>query len=125
MPYFPYSRQDKLGSTRTSLASKLLTKMLKISGADRIVTLNAHSEDICRFSHLPVINMKCDLFLMERFMNVNRSRKYVLVAPDAGSEKSCLKIMSSCDILGAMIHKGKTLKCKFNTKCGYRACSQK
>lgn len=106
MPYFPYSRQDKLGSSRTALASKLITKMIQISGADRIMTVNAHSEDICSYSHVPLLNLECDLFLMKSLIRWVKIQKSILIAPDAGSMKSCSKIMKYYDLAGGMIYKG-------------------
>ena len=107
MPYFPYSRQDKISHHRTSLTAKVLLKMFEISGANSILTLNLHSNEICGFSKIPVINIDFESILFETLKNkISNWSTFTIVAPDAGSWKRCLKIIRKYGLNGAYIHKG-------------------
>lgn len=107
MPYFPYSRQDKISNYRTSLTAKVLLKMIETSGASRIVTMNLHSNEICGFSKLPIINIDFESVILEIFKKEFPSwSNFLIVAPDAGSQKRCLRIMQKYGLNGGFIHKG-------------------
>lgn len=114
MPFFPYSRQDKVGRCRNSLASKMLLKILEISGANRIVTLSIHSDEICNFTKLPIINLNPYFFLidqLEDLTSTNRS-SWVIIAPDFGGSMRCKNLIKSHDSSFALIHKGKFFQSK-------------
>lgn len=81
--------------------------MIETSGANRIITINLHSNEICGFSKIPIINIDFESVILERFKKelLNWS-KFVIVAPDAGSQKRCLKIIQKYGLNGGFIHKG-------------------
>jgi len=81
--------------------------MIEISGANKILTLNLHSNEICGFSKIPVINIDFESIILEAFKKEFPDwSNFVIVAPDAGSQKICLKIMRKYGLSGAFIHKG-------------------
>ena len=107
IPYFPYSRQDKISNHRTSLTAKVVSKMLEISGSDMILTLNLHSDEICGFSKIPIINIDFNSTIIEAFKKeVHNWPNFIIVAPDSGSRKRCLTIMQKYELAGAFINKG-------------------
>ena len=79
--------------------------MIKISGADSIMTLKIHSTDLCRCSDIPILNINTDRLLINLFVRDNDN--FVLVAPDAGNSKQCLENVKDYNISGALIHKGR------------------
>jgi ribose-phosphate pyrophosphokinase len=104
MPYLPYSRQDKLDLNRNSLTSRLLFKMIEIAGASRIVTFDAHTDAICNFSYLPVINLNPYLLLVDKLkklIDINPSG-YVIIAPDL---VRCKNVKRALGIPFALINK--------------------
>ena len=46
VPYYGYSRQDKKTLSREPISAKLVADMLRVAGADRIVSVDLHSGQI-------------------------------------------------------------------------------
>lgn len=81
--------------------------MIEISGADRILSLNLHSYDLCGFSKIPVINIDFENIIFEVFKNEYADcPDFMIIAPDSGSCKKCTDIMKKYTVNGAFIHKG-------------------
>lgn len=57
MPYFGYSRQDRIAKTREPITAKLVSNMLVKSGVDRVVTLDLHAVQVQGFFDIPVDNL--------------------------------------------------------------------
>ncbi len=88
MPYYAYVRSDKKDAPRISVAARLVADLLEAAGADRILTMNLHSEQVqgffrCPADHLTAVPLLCDYFTE----NVGDLSDYVVVSPDAGSAK--------------------------------------
>jgi ribose-phosphate pyrophosphokinase len=54
IPYFGYARQDRKDEPRVPISSKLIANLLTVSGANRILTIDLHSEQIQGFFDIPV-----------------------------------------------------------------------
>ena len=106
MPYFPYSRQDKIGLYRNSITSRILLKMIEIAGAKRIVTFDAHSDEICNFSYLSVINLNPYSLLIDQLKTIIDISNCVIIAPDFGGIVRCEDVIKEHGISFALIHKG-------------------
>ena len=58
IPYFGYARQDRrVRSERVPISAKLVAEMLQNAGADRILTIELHSDQIQGFFNVPVDNI--------------------------------------------------------------------
>ena len=53
IPYFGYARQDRKDEPRVPISSKLIANLLTISGANRILTIDLHAEQIQGFFDIP------------------------------------------------------------------------
>ncbi len=87
MPYYAYVRSDKKDAPRISVAARLIADLLEASGADRLLTMNLHSEQIQGFfqvpaDHLTAVPIICDYFAKKLALD-----DFVVVSPDAGSAK--------------------------------------
>ena len=84
IPYFGYARQDRrVRSERVPISAKLVAEILQIAGANRIMTLDLHSDQIQGFFNIPVDN----IYVTKAFLNhINRSRypNQIVVSPDVG-----------------------------------------
>jgi ribose-phosphate pyrophosphokinase len=49
MPYYGYARQDRKAAGREPITSKLVAKLIAAAGADRVICLDLHSEQIIGF----------------------------------------------------------------------------
>jgi ribose-phosphate pyrophosphokinase len=54
LPYFPYARQDRVSEPREPISAKLMASLLEEAGADHIITMNLHSDQIQGFFSVPV-----------------------------------------------------------------------
>lgn len=97
MPHFAYARQDRVALPRESISAKLFAQLLEASGADHVITLDLHSDQIQGFFSIPVDALDARTVFGDYFKKKNLSNP-VVVAPDAGGTKRAKKF---ADLLGA------------------------
>ena len=58
MPYYGYARQDRRSrSARVAISAKLVATMVGVAGADRVLTVDLHADQIQGFFDIPVDNV--------------------------------------------------------------------
>ena len=58
IPYFGYARQDRrIRSARVPITAKLVARMITAAGADRVLTVDLHADQIQGFFDIPVDNV--------------------------------------------------------------------
>ncbi|MFQ6097355.1 MAG: ribose-phosphate diphosphokinase, partial [Armatimonadota bacterium] len=82
-----YVRSDKKDEPRISIAARLVADMLQTAGANRVLTMTLHSEQIQGFFHIPVDQLSAVPIICDHFRRNNDLSNCVAVAPDAGSAK--------------------------------------
>jgi len=106
MPIFPYARQDKKDKSRAPITAKLVANMLSIAGADHIMTMDLHAQQIQGFFDIPVDNLYAEPCVIKWIKeNVNDWINAVVVSPDAGGAKRVTSIADRMEIDFALIHK--------------------
>jgi ribose-phosphate pyrophosphokinase len=113
MPYYPYSRQDKKDESRSPISAKLFANLLTKSGINRLVVMDLHSSQIQGFFDIPVDNIYSIKLVMEYFnsnifekmKNEEKEKKFIVVAPDAGSVKRTISFAKIMDLDTAILHK--------------------
>jgi ribose-phosphate pyrophosphokinase len=84
IPYYGYARSDKKDQPRIPITAKLVADLLTVAGADRIVTMDLHSDQIQGFFNIPVDHLTSQLTFSQYFReNIDLSNA-VVVSPDAG-----------------------------------------
>jgi ribose-phosphate pyrophosphokinase len=84
IPYFGYARQDRrTESSMVPISAKVVASMLSFSGADRVLTVDLHSEKIQGFFDIPIDNLPGSQVLLGDITRKNYHRPLV-VAPDVG-----------------------------------------
>jgi len=87
IPYFGYARQDRKTKSRDPISAKLVANLLTEAGADRILTMDLHANQIQGFFDIPVDNLLgAPLFAnyyLNRFGKGNED--LMVVSPDVGS----------------------------------------
>lgn len=90
IPYFGYSRQDRIARSGEPITAKVLAKIYQAVGISKVITVDLHTQQIQGFFSCPVINIDTAEFFgsyMARFLselNINH-KDVVVVAPDHGS----------------------------------------
>lgn len=54
IPYLPHSRQERREGLRTAISSRMVADMIQVMGADRMITLDLHTNAIEGFYKIPV-----------------------------------------------------------------------
>jgi ribose-phosphate pyrophosphokinase len=106
LPFYPYARQDKKHRGREPISARLVADLLKTAGADRIVTVDLHTDQIQGFFDGPVDHMRAQPLLIGYIRENYTNSDMVVVSPDSGRVRIAEKW---ADSLGgvplAFIHK--------------------
>lgn len=86
IPYFGWARQDRKDKPRVSIGAKLVANMLQVAGADRVITLDLHADQIQGFFDIPVDHLYGGNVLADYIKNLNL-RKLIVASPDVGGSK--------------------------------------
>jgi len=86
-PFYGYARQDRKASGREPITAKLVADILRIAGANRIVSVDLHSGQIQGFFDGPVDHLTAMHPLLTNYVRDNIDGEIVIVSPDAGRVK--------------------------------------
>ncbi len=103
MPYFGYARQDRKARARDPITAKLVANLLAGAGADRVLTMDLHADQIQGFFDIPVDNLRGAPILMDYFANAGDIE--CVVSPDVGSVKRARKVAETLGVPLAIIDK--------------------
>ncbi|WP_101925240.1 MULTISPECIES: ribose-phosphate diphosphokinase [Luteimonas] len=85
IPYFGYSRQDRrLRSSRVPITAKVAAKMVTAAGADRVLTIDLHADQIQGFFDIPVDNVYASPLLLADIWRAHGTDNLIVVSPDVG-----------------------------------------
>ncbi len=87
LPFYPYARQDKKHRGREPISARLIADLLKTAGADRIITVDLHTDQIQGFFDGPVDHMHAQGQLAEYVREHYGTDNICVVSPDAGRVK--------------------------------------
>ena len=88
IPFFGYARQDRKDRPRVPITAKLVANLLTTAGANRVLTMDLHAQQIQGFFDIPVDHLYAQpvmLAYMRDYLKLNAES--VIVAPDSGSVK--------------------------------------
>lgn len=84
IPYFGYARQDRRPrGARAPITAKLVANMITRAGADRVLTVDLHADQITGFFDIPVDNVYGSPVLLGDVWR-QRYKNMVVVSPDVG-----------------------------------------
>ncbi len=87
IPYFGYARQDRKAKSRDPISAKLVANLITKAGADRVLTMDLHANQIQGFFDIPVDNLLgAPIFAgyyNDKFGHGNE--EVMVVSPDVGS----------------------------------------
>ncbi|GAA1245385.1 MULTISPECIES: ribose-phosphate diphosphokinase [Streptomyces] len=105
VPFYGYARQDKKHRGREPISARLVADLMKTAGADRILTVDLHTDQIQGFFDGPVDHLFA-LPILADYVGAKVDRdKLTVVSPDAGRVRVADRW---CDRLGAplaIVHK--------------------
>lgn len=86
IPYFGFARQDRKDKPRVPIGAKLIANLLTAAGADRIVSMDMHADQIQGFFDLPFDHMYASSIFVPYLQNLNLPN-LVMASPDTGGAK--------------------------------------
>ena len=87
VPYYGYARQDRKAKSRDPISAKLVANMLTAAGADRVLTMDLHADQIQGFFDIPVDNLRGNPVFVDYYAKKfgENCENMVVVSPDVGS----------------------------------------
>ncbi len=86
IPYFGWARQDRKDRPRVPLGAKLVANMLTAAGADRVMTMDLHADQIQGFFEVPVDALYASGIFIPYIQSLN-VENLSIAAPDMGGAK--------------------------------------
>jgi ribose-phosphate pyrophosphokinase len=86
LPFYGYARQDRKDQPRVPITAKLVANLLVSAGANRILTMDLHSQQIQGFFDIPVDHLYASPVFFEHLGNV-KQEDLVVCSPDVGGMK--------------------------------------
>jgi len=86
MPFYGYARQDRKDQPRVPITAKLVANLLVAAGANRILAMDLHAQQIQGFFDIPVDHLYAAPVMYEYLKKKNLTN-LVVVSPDAGGIK--------------------------------------
>lgn len=84
IPYFGYARQDRRPRTaRVAISAKLVATMISEAGADRVLTMDLHADQIQGFFNIPTDNIYASPVLLGELWR-QQPEQVMVVSPDVG-----------------------------------------
>jgi ribose-phosphate pyrophosphokinase len=84
IPYFGYARQDRRPRTaRVAISAKLVAEMIGVAGADRVMTMDLHADQIQGFFDIPTDNIYGSPVLMSELWRKQLPNP-IIISPDVG-----------------------------------------
>ena len=84
VPYFAYSRQDRPAKTGDPNSAACMTRLIAGMGAERLVTLDLHSERVIESSHVMIQTVSVIPDMAAVLGSEIQDKDYVVVSPDRG-----------------------------------------
>jgi ribose-phosphate pyrophosphokinase len=107
IPYFGYGRQDRKAQPRVPISSKLVSNLITVAGADRVLTMDLHAAQIQGFFDIPVDHLYANPVLIDYFKK-KKLKDVVVVSPDAGGVERARAFAKRLDSDLAIIDKRRT-----------------
>ena len=88
IPYFGYARQDRKAKSRDPISAKLVANMITAAGADRVLTMDLHADQIQGFFDIPLDNLRGNPLFVKYYYNkfpTDVHENMAVVSPDVGS----------------------------------------
>jgi ribose-phosphate pyrophosphokinase len=107
LPYYGYARQDKKDKPRVPITAKLVADLISRAGADRVLTMDLHADQIQGFFDVPVDHLFAAPVILEAVRELNVP-DLVIVSPDAGGVERARAIAKRMEVGLAIVDKRRT-----------------
>ena len=99
IPFYGYARQDRKDQPRVPITAKLVANLLVAAGANRVLTMDLHSQQIQGFFDIPVDHLYASPVFFQ-YLATKRFNNLVVCSPDVGGMKMA---SAYAEVLGATL----------------------
>lgn len=86
IPFFGYARQDRKDKSRVPISAKLMANLLEAAGANRVMTMDLHADQIQGFFDIPVDHLRAEP-IFHLYLNQLDLSNVIFASPDVGGVK--------------------------------------
>ncbi len=104
IPYFGYARQDRKAEGRVPITAKLAANLITCAGANRVLAIDLHTQQLQGFFDIPVDHLTGELVL-SKYFEKKKIRNLTVVSPDVGNIKTASRYTSHLGGELAIVHK--------------------
>ena len=104
VPYYAYGRTDKKDQPRVPITARLIADLLTVAGANRLLTVDLHAEQIEGFFSIPVDELTA-LHLLANHFSRKKLKDMVVVATDIGIVKRARDLAAKLNVPLAIVEK--------------------
>ena len=107
IPYFGYARQDRKTKPRDPISAKLVANLITRAGADLVLTMDLHANQIQGFFDIPVDNLLGSPVFVDHFRAkfADCHDETMVVSPDVGSVARARAFAQKLDMPLAIVDK--------------------
>lgn len=104
IPYLPHSRQERREGVRTAISSRMVADMVQLMGADRLITLDLHTNAIEGFYKIPLDPLSSLKLFLDHIKKLDLP-DLCLCSPDFGGIKRIKAYRKNLNAEMAVINK--------------------
>jgi len=104
IPYFGYARQDRKDEGRVPITAKLVANLITTAGANRVLAIDLHANQLQGFFDIPVDHLTGELVLNKYFRD-KKINNLTVVSPDVGNMKIAARYAANLGGELAIVHK--------------------
>lgn len=86
MPYFPYSRKEKMSKPGEPISAKAIAHFIESIGVKKVIACDLHSPVLQGFFNIPVVDISTVELFTDEFKK-SKVQNLVVVSPDIGGTK--------------------------------------
>ncbi len=101
LPYYGYSRQDRISYDGEPISSRVVAKVLEAVGVDGVFTIDLHTEEVEKYFDIEIVNLKPFEIYANYFKNKVDAKELVVITPDHGSDDRAIafgKYFPGCSV---------------------------
>jgi ribose-phosphate pyrophosphokinase len=104
IPYFPYSRQDRMANGREAISARVVANLLETQGASRVMFVDIHNPATQGFFNIPVDPLTA-LPILVQYFKKPAFENAAIVSPDVGRTSLAGKYAGLLNLPLVVIHK--------------------
>jgi ribose-phosphate pyrophosphokinase len=106
IPYYGYARQDKKIKPREPVTARLIADLITLGGADRVLAIDLHAEQVQGFFNIPVDHLYAGPLIADYLISHGIvDSDVVVVSPDVGGVSRAQSLSQQLDASLAIIAK--------------------